>query len=49
MKKGDHRKPSNTKNVNFNLYADGIYPDHLLAKTWARRIAEETIKDCTTN
>ena len=49
VKKGDHRKPTNTKNVNFNLYDDGIHPDHILGKTWVRRIAEQTIKDCTTN
>jgi hypothetical protein len=49
VKKGDHRKPTNTKKVNINVYADGIHPDHLLTKTWVRRIAEQTIKDCTTN
>ena len=49
MKTGDHRKPTNKNKVNLNVYADGIHPDHLLAKLWARRIAMQTIKDCTTN
>ena len=38
VKKGDHRKAEYKKKNNFKLYADGIHPDNLLAKTWLKKL-----------
>ena len=35
-KKGNHRTGTVKTQYNFNLYADGIHPDDLLAKTWLK-------------
>ncbi|VDI02194.1 Hypothetical predicted protein [Mytilus galloprovincialis] len=46
FKKGDHRTSTTRTQYNYNLYADGIHPDNLLAKTWLKKIAEQAQINC---
>jgi hypothetical protein len=39
-KKRDHRTPATRTKYNFILYADGVHPDNLLAKTWLKKIVD---------
>ena len=46
---GKDRKLKTKKYYNFKLFKDGVHPDTLLAKTWLKKIAEQTKRDCWTN
>lgn len=44
-----HQKSVTHKRVNYKLLADGIHPDVLLARTWVKKIAEQSKEDCWPN
>ncbi|CAG2212034.1 unnamed protein product [Mytilus edulis] len=45
-KNGAHRTETNRSYYNFQLYADGIHPTNLLARTWLKKIATQAQIDC---
>jgi hypothetical protein len=45
-KKGDHRKLATRTQYNFNIYADGVHPYNLLAKTWLKKIVDQAQLNC---
>jgi hypothetical protein len=46
IRKGNHRTGTVKTQYNFNLYADGIHPDNLLAKTWLKKITGQIQLNC---
>ena len=45
-RKGKHRELAQMKTNNINLYRDGIYPSHILAQNWLKRISIQIQVDC---
>lgn len=46
VKQGKKRTPVKHSKINFKLLADGIHPDVLLARTWLKKISEQSKRDC---